>query len=172
VFLRLCPSLWGKCLFWRALLASPLGAPLGASGIQLQCGPLPGPLHRTQLPVRHTLQYRAPSIRIVGARWRAAAAVLFSGRLWAARGGNVHLWWGPRWSRRLLVVTGARCPRTKPVVAAVGLRVGHRAPLQPGRAARHLHMYAEGDQLISLIKSAIENKSGAAPSLQGLVTLC
>jgi hypothetical protein len=25
--------LWGKCLFWRALLASPLGPPLGASGI-------------------------------------------------------------------------------------------------------------------------------------------
>jgi hypothetical protein len=30
--------LWGKCLFWRALLASPLGGPLGeASGIQLKC---------------------------------------------------------------------------------------------------------------------------------------
>jgi hypothetical protein len=49
---------------------------------------------------------------------------------------RVHLWWGPRWSRRLLVVTGARCLITKPVVAAVGLCVDHRAPLQPGRAAR------------------------------------
>jgi hypothetical protein len=47
---------------------------------------------------------------------------------------GVHLWWGSRWSRRLLVVTGARCPLTKPVVAAVELRVDHRAPLQPGRA--------------------------------------
>jgi hypothetical protein len=41
-----------------------------------------------------------------------------------------------RWSRRLLVVTGARCPLTKPVVTAVQLRVDHRAPLQPWRAAR------------------------------------
>jgi hypothetical protein len=29
--------LWGKCLFWRALLASPLGPPFGGSGIQPQC---------------------------------------------------------------------------------------------------------------------------------------
>jgi hypothetical protein len=34
---RLCPP-WDKCLFWRALLVPPLGPPLGASGIQLQCG--------------------------------------------------------------------------------------------------------------------------------------
>jgi hypothetical protein len=32
---------------------------------------------------------------------------------------RVHLWWVSRWIRRLLVVTGARCPLTKPVVAAV-----------------------------------------------------
>jgi hypothetical protein len=32
-------------------------------------------------------------------------------------------------TRRLLVVAGARCPLTKPVIAAVELRVGHRAPL-------------------------------------------
>jgi hypothetical protein len=25
--------LWDKCLFWRAILASPSGPPLGASGI-------------------------------------------------------------------------------------------------------------------------------------------
>jgi hypothetical protein len=52
---------------------------------------------------------------------------------------RVHLWWGSRWSRRLLVVTGARAvavPLTKPVVTAVELRVDHRAPLQPRRAAR------------------------------------
>jgi hypothetical protein len=49
---------------------------------------------------------------------------------------RVHLWWESRWSRRLLVVTGARCPLTKPVVTAVELRVDHRAPLQPRRAAR------------------------------------
>jgi hypothetical protein len=34
----------------------------------------------------------------------------------------VHLWWVSRWIRRLLVVTGARCPLTKPVVAAVELQ--------------------------------------------------
>jgi hypothetical protein len=49
---------------------------------------------------------------------------------------RAHLWWESRWSRRLLVVTGARCPLTKPVVIAVELRVDHRAPLQPRRAAR------------------------------------
>jgi hypothetical protein len=35
---------------------------------------------------------------------------------------RVHLWWGSRWVRRLLVVTGARCPLTKPVVTAVELQ--------------------------------------------------
>jgi hypothetical protein len=34
----------------------------------------------------------------------------------------VHLWWVSRWVRRLLVVTGARFPLTKPVVAAVELQ--------------------------------------------------
>jgi hypothetical protein len=35
---------------------------------------------------------------------------------------RVHLWWVSRWTRRLLVVTGARCPPTKPVVTAVELQ--------------------------------------------------
>jgi hypothetical protein len=35
---------------------------------------------------------------------------------------RVHLWWVSRWTRRLLVVTGARCPLTKPVVTAVELQ--------------------------------------------------
>jgi hypothetical protein len=35
---------------------------------------------------------------------------------------RVHLWWVSRWVRRLLVVTGARCSLTKPVVAAVELQ--------------------------------------------------
>jgi hypothetical protein len=35
---------------------------------------------------------------------------------------RVHLWWVSRWIRRLLVVTGAWCPLTKPVVAAVELQ--------------------------------------------------
>ena len=41
----------------------------------------------------------------------------------------VHLWWVSRWTRRLLVVTGALCPLTKPVVTAVELRVNHRRVL-------------------------------------------
>jgi hypothetical protein len=49
---------------------------------------------------------------------------------------RAHLWWGSRWSRRLLVVIGAWCPLTKPVVTAVELCVDRRAPLQPRRAAR------------------------------------
>jgi hypothetical protein len=32
---------------------------------------------------------------------------------------RVHLWWVSWWTRRLLVVTGAQCPLTKPAVAAV-----------------------------------------------------
>jgi hypothetical protein len=32
---------------------------------------------------------------------------------------RVHLWWVSRWTRRLLVLTGARCPLTKPAVTAV-----------------------------------------------------
>jgi hypothetical protein len=35
---------------------------------------------------------------------------------------RVHLWWVSRWTRRLLVVTGARCPLTKPVVTVVELQ--------------------------------------------------
>jgi hypothetical protein len=35
---------------------------------------------------------------------------------------RLHLWWVSRWVRRLLVTTGARCPLTKPVVAAVELQ--------------------------------------------------
>jgi hypothetical protein len=35
---------------------------------------------------------------------------------------RAHLWWVSRWIRRLLVVTGARRPLTKPVVAAVELQ--------------------------------------------------
>jgi hypothetical protein len=35
---------------------------------------------------------------------------------------RVHLWWVSWWARRLLVVTGARCPLTKPAVAAVELQ--------------------------------------------------
>jgi hypothetical protein len=32
---------------------------------------------------------------------------------------RVHLWWVSRWARRLLVVTGARCPLINPAVVAV-----------------------------------------------------
>jgi hypothetical protein len=46
------------------------------------------------------------------------------------------LWWVSRWIRRLLVVTGARCPLTKPVVTAVELQAttGPRCSrgVQPG----------------------------------------
>jgi hypothetical protein len=35
---------------------------------------------------------------------------------------RLRLWWVSRWIRRLLVVTGARCPLTKPAVAAVELQ--------------------------------------------------
>jgi hypothetical protein len=42
---------------------------------------------------------------------------------------RVHLRWESRWSRRLLVVTGARCPLIKPVVAAVELRVEPPSPM-------------------------------------------
>jgi hypothetical protein len=54
---------------------------------------------------------------------------------------RVHLWWLSRWVRRLLVVTGARCPLTKPVVAAVELqprkRLLSRIALQQTRRLHH-----------------------------------
>jgi hypothetical protein len=40
---------------------------------------------------------------------------------------RVHLWWVSRWIRQLFVVSGARCPLTKPVVTAVELQ----APSEP-----------------------------------------
>jgi hypothetical protein len=52
---------------------------------------------------------------------------------------RVHLWWVSRWIRRLLVVTGARCPLTKPVVTAVELQATtepHCSRQWPRRAAR------------------------------------
>jgi hypothetical protein len=50
---------------------------------------------------------------------------------------RVHLWWVSRWARRLLVVAGARCPLTKPVVTAVELQATtepycSRRGVQPG----------------------------------------
>ena len=44
---------------------------------------------------------------------------------------RVHLWWVSRWIRRLLVVTGARCPLTKPVVAAVELQATTGVDAEP-----------------------------------------
>jgi hypothetical protein len=46
---------------------------------------------------------------------------------------RVHLWWVSRWSRRLLVVAGARCPLTKPAVTAVELQ----ATTEPHHCSRH-----------------------------------
>jgi hypothetical protein len=55
------PLCRGKCLFWRAILASPPGPPLGASGISSPSEPYRSvpPLTgyraiSSQLPVRHT----------------------------------------------------------------------------------------------------------------------
>jgi hypothetical protein len=53
---------------------------------------------------------------------------------------RVHLWRVPRWIRRLFVVTGARCPLTKPVVTAVELQATTAEPhcsrgAQPGGIA-------------------------------------
>jgi hypothetical protein len=42
---------------------------------------------------------------------------------------RVHLWRVSRWIRRLLVVTGARCPLTKPVVTAVELQATTASPI-------------------------------------------
>jgi hypothetical protein len=44
---------------------------------------------------------------------------------------RVHLWWVSRWIRRLLVVTGARCPLTKPVVAVVELQAATEPHCSP-----------------------------------------
>jgi hypothetical protein len=51
---------------------------------------------------------------------------------------RVHLRWAPWWTRRLLVVTGAQCPLTKPAVAAVEQQAatGPHVAAGAGRAAR------------------------------------
>jgi hypothetical protein len=71
--------------------------------------------------------------------------------------------WESRWSRRLLVVTGARCPLTKPVVAAVELRVDHRAPLQPRRPSRR-YLRVRGTARADSRRSGV----GLAPGPQAL----
>jgi hypothetical protein len=87
-------------------------APLGLSSIQL--------------PQR---KYRAPHYQEVISRG------LCEGGSGAARGRAVR---GPCLCSKPPGKTGARarCPLTKPVVTAAELRVDHRAPLQPRRAAR------------------------------------
>jgi hypothetical protein len=54
----------------------------------------------------------------------------------------VHLRWVSRWTRRLLVVTGARCSLTKPVVTAVELQAATEPHcsrgVQPGGICVHV----------------------------------
>jgi hypothetical protein len=55
---------------------------------------------------------------------------------------RVHLWWVSRWIRRLLIITRARCPLTKPVVAAVELQATTEPHcsrgVQPGGICMHV----------------------------------
>jgi hypothetical protein len=54
--------------------------------------------------------------------FEGAGLELGTGGRWGRLHIRVHLWWVSRWIRRLLVVTGSRCPLTKPVVTAVELQ--------------------------------------------------
>jgi hypothetical protein len=54
---------------------------------------------------------------------------------------RVHLWWVSRWSRRLLVVTGARCPLTKPVVTAVELQAATEPHCSRGVQPGGIYVY-------------------------------
>jgi hypothetical protein len=63
---------------------------------------------------------------------------------------RVHLWWVSRWIRRLLVVTGARCPLTKPVVTAVELQAATEPHcgrgVQPGGIYAHAVLRLDATQ--------------------------
>jgi hypothetical protein len=73
---------------------------------------------------------------------------------------RVHLWWGSRWSRRLLVVTGAaRCPLTNKARGCCCRTTGdHRAPLRPGRAARR---YLRTSRCIASRPPGVRGRAGA-----------
>jgi hypothetical protein len=68
-----------------------------------------------------------------------------------------------RWARRLLVVTGARCPLTKPVVAAVELQATTEPHcsrgVQPGGIYVHVGTARAGSR---------RSGAGLAPRLQAL----
>jgi hypothetical protein len=55
---------------------------------------------------------------------------------------RVHLWWVYRWIRRLLVVTGARFPLTKPVVTAVELQAATEPHCSRGVQPGGIYVYA------------------------------
>jgi hypothetical protein len=83
-----------------------------------------------------------------------------------------RLWWVLSLrARRLLVVTGARCPLTKPVVGCCCWTPGdHRAPTQPGRAARR-YLRARRYSASRLSEARGRACAGAAGASYSVVTL-
>jgi hypothetical protein len=69
---------------------------------------------------------------------------------------RAHLRWVSRWIRRLLVVAGARCPLTKPVVAAVEPQAANSAGPNCSRGVQPGDIYvyasaADGDNGINRV---------------------
>jgi hypothetical protein len=78
---------------------------------------------------------------------------------------RVHLWWVSRWTRRLLVVTGARCPLTKPVVtAAVELQATTEPHCSRGVQPARRYLRARGTSRADSRRSGV----GLAPGPQAL----
>jgi hypothetical protein len=69
----------------------------------------------------------------------------------------IYLWWVSRWTRRLLVVTGARCPLTKPVVTAVELQ----ATTEP-----HCSRGAQPGGIYAYVVQREPNPGGPGPGLR------
>jgi hypothetical protein len=77
---------------------------------------------------------------------------------------RVHLWWVSRWTRRLLVMTGARCPLTKPVVAAVELQATTEPHCSRGvqPAAVFAHIWHIAGRLLEVRGRACAQAAGAS----------
>ena len=81
---------------------------------------------------------------------------------------RVHLWWVSRWIRRLLVVTaGARCPLTKPAVAAVELQATTEPHCSRGVQPGGICVYVPGARGRACARTA----SASCASSRSVITL-
>jgi hypothetical protein len=131
-----------RCVGFIQRLGHWLAGRLGPGGFMRQGGGCCTHRVRTALstPVAKDISRRrgrvsqpglSPVKFAVGALRRAGLDLETGGRLDRLHT-RVHLRWVSRWTRRLFVVTGARCPLTKPVVTAVEQQATTEPHCSPG----------------------------------------